>query len=199
MVPVASLAKGSEMTIISVAMPNCNDPSVVSNKVGGFWLNDMNRVGTLRWRVLKDVQTKINVCIVWLFASQSNMFNPCATRVVKCHSGINDGTQICSENRWNPVGCSRMGPCGNDWPTSPQLVPFVSVICFIQRLPWLPGKNKPPSVNRQLSSALIHVLKPPIGSLRWSSEIQKVHAKSPKSSCHSLWEILWVYLGWVVL
>lgn len=36
------------MTIISVAMPNRNDSSVVSKKVGGYWLNDMNRVGTLR-------------------------------------------------------------------------------------------------------------------------------------------------------
>lgn len=85
--------KVRKMTIISVAMPNRNDSSVVSKKVGGYWLSDMNRVGTLRWLVLKDVQAKINVCIVWLFASQSNMFNPCATRVVKCHSGINDGTQ----------------------------------------------------------------------------------------------------------
>lgn len=97
--------------------------------------------------------------------------------------------KICSENRWNPVGCSRMGPCGNDWPTSPQLSSICFGHLFHPEASMAAGqKTKPPSVNRQLSSALIHVLKPPIGSLRWCF-------RNSESSCKISKIILSFFVG----
>ena len=138
--------KVRKMTIISVAMPNRNDSSVVSKKVGGYWLSDMNRVGTLRWLVLKDVQAKINVCIACLFASQLNILN---YFLPVCYQGDHMSSWNKLRNQkfvWKPreSGLPRNGSL-RKWLASP--------ICFSHLFHPAASiaagqKTKPPSLNR---------------------------------------------------